>query len=199
MMRERKAEQTRERILQAGFEEMYQHGFQGMRVDAVLQKTQLAKGALYHHFPNKKSLGYAIVEEILFAHTKELADVLHAEGDPIEGNCKALMHICERATEEEIALGCPVNNLSQEMSGLDEGFKERLCGIYTHWAESISGSLKLGQEKGLVRADVDTEVAAGFIISSFQGITGAAKCMGSKEVLLTLTTVLCDYIKTLRS
>tara|TARA_B100000809_G_C15134826_1_gene530109 strand:- start:7 stop:603 length:597 start_codon:yes stop_codon:yes gene_type:complete len=197
-MRERKAEKTRERILQAGFEEMYQHGFQGMRIDAVLQKTQLAKGALYHHFPNKKSLGYAIVEEILFEHTKELIAVLNDESDPIEANCSVLMHICEHATDETVSLGCPVNNLSQEMSGLDEGFKERLCGIYTHWSETISSSLKHGQNNGCVRANVDTDVAAGFIISSFQGITGAAKCMGSKEVLVTLTAVLCDYIRTLR-
>ena len=197
-MRERKAEKTRERILQAGFEEMYQHGFQGMRIDAVLQKSQLAKGALYHHFPNKKSLGYAIVEEILFEQTKALTALLNTESDPIEANCSVLMHICERATDQEVSLGCPVNNLSQEMSGLDQGFKERLCGIYTHWSETISHSLKNGQNIGLVRADVDTDVAAGFIISSFQGITGAAKCMGSKEILLTLTAVLCDYIRTLR-
>ena len=197
-MRERKAEQTRERILQAGFAEMYQHGFQGMRIDAILQKTQLAKGALYHHFPNKKSLGYAIVEEILFEHTKDLIAVFNAESDPIEANCSVLMHICERATDEEVSLGCPVNNLSQEMSGLDQGFKERLCSIYTHWSETISNSLKDGKNNGFVQEDVDTDVAAAFIISSFQGITGAAKCMGSKEILLTLTAVLCDYIRTLR-
>lgn len=198
-MRERKAEQTRERILQAGFEEIYQHGYQGMRVDAVLKKTQLAKGALYHHFPNKKSLGYAVVDELLMAHCIEMGALLATEADPIEGNCKVLMHICERATEDEVAQGCPVNNLSQEMSGLDEGFKERLCAIYTYWSDSISNSLKQGQDSGCVRADIDTAVAAGFIISSFQGITGAAKCMQSKEVLINLTSVLCDYIKTLRS
>lgn len=197
-MRERKAEQTRERILQAGFEEIYEHGFQGMRIEAVLKKTQLAKGALYHHFPNKKSLGYAVVDELLFQHSQEMSSLLALESDPIEGNCKLLMMVCERASDDDVSRGCPVNNLSQEMSGLDEGFKSRLCAIYTHWADTISASLQAGQKQGLVRQDLDTQLAAGFIISSFQGITGAAKCMNSKEVLLSLTSVLCDYIRTLR-
>ena len=195
----KKSEQTRQRILQAGFEEMYEYGFQGMRIESILKKTKLAKGALYHHFPNKKSLGYAIVDEILGLKTISMLELLKSESDPIEGNCKVLMCICDMTTDKDVSLGCPLNNLSQEMSGLDEGFKQRLCHIYTNWSDSISGSLKLGQEQGVVRVDINSETAAGFIISSFQGITGAAKCMGDKQVMVRLTAVLCDYIRTLRA
>lgn len=72
MVNERNPEHTRTRILEAAHEEIYQHGYQGMRIEAILQKTNLAKGALYHHFPNKLSLGYAVVEEILMEHFQTL-------------------------------------------------------------------------------------------------------------------------------
>ena len=101
------ADKTRERILQAGFEEMYQHGYQGMRVDAILKKTGLAKGALYHHFPNKKALGYAVVDELLFAQCEALAQLLETAEDPIEANCQVLLQVCEQTTPEEVTLGCP--------------------------------------------------------------------------------------------
>ena len=34
-----------------------------MRLDDVVAATGLTKGALYHHFPNKQALGYAVVDE----------------------------------------------------------------------------------------------------------------------------------------
>jgi TetR/AcrR family transcriptional repressor of nem operon len=68
MATERNAEQTRTRILEAAREEIFQNGYQGMRIDAILQKTKLAKGALYHYFPNKLALGYAVVDEVLMGH-----------------------------------------------------------------------------------------------------------------------------------
>ena len=46
----RNPDQTRARLLEAAFEEIYQHGFQGMRVDEILERTGLKKGAFYHHF-----------------------------------------------------------------------------------------------------------------------------------------------------
>ena len=74
---------TRDKILMAGFQEMYQHGYQGMRIDQVLSATGLAKGALYHHFPNKVSLAYAIVDEILYEQSKQQFDESLAQYEAI--------------------------------------------------------------------------------------------------------------------
>ena len=68
MATERNTETTRTRILEAAREEIFQNGYQGMRIDSILQKTNLAKGALYHYFPNKLALGYAVVDEVLMGH-----------------------------------------------------------------------------------------------------------------------------------
>ena len=46
MATERNTETTRTRILEAAREEIFQNGYQGMRIDSILQKTNLAKGAL---------------------------------------------------------------------------------------------------------------------------------------------------------
>lgn len=40
MATERNAEQTRTRILEAAREEIFQNGYQGMRIDSILQKTK---------------------------------------------------------------------------------------------------------------------------------------------------------------
>ncbi|NQZ06269.1 MAG: TetR/AcrR family transcriptional regulator, partial [Algicola sp.] len=178
MAAERNAEQTRERILQATFELMYRNGYQGMRVDQILAATGLAKGALYHHFANKQALGYAVVDELL---QKEMetrwVEPLRDCEDPIT----AIKQVLEKATcdmtLEEMQQGCPLNNISQEMAGLDEGFQERLERIYNLWSGSIAQALERGQASGTVKALVEPAVIATFIISSLQGIIGASKCM----------------------
>lgn len=50
---------TRARLLQAGFEEVYGHGFQAASTDRILERLDLTKGAFFHHFSSKQAFGYA--------------------------------------------------------------------------------------------------------------------------------------------
>ena len=198
-MKELKGEVTRQRILEAAFDEMYIHGYQGMRIEQVLEKTKLAKGALYHHFPNKKAIGYAVVEEIIHPKSRLIYEGVADAVDPITAQREILKNACECVSEHEVELGCPVNNLAQEMAGLDTGFKERLNSIYYDWAEAIECALISGQKSGMVRSDIKPKSVSVFLVSTIQGLLGTAKCMQSKAILTELTEVLCDYLESLRA
>ena len=198
MVAVRNAERTRERILQTTFELMYRHGYQGMRIEQILLATDLAKGALYHHFSNKQKLGYAVVDEVLFgAMQRKWVDPLSNTSAPLITLQSILDQSYQNITQQEMELGCPLNNLSQEMSGLDDGFQQRLEHIYNMWSDSLTDALTLGQQNGQVKKDLDPKVVAIFIISSLQGITGAAKCMQDIEMLKQLKDMLNDYIGSL--
>jgi AcrR family transcriptional regulator len=67
----RDPERTRERLLQAGFREVYRSGFQSASIDTILAATNVTKGALYHHFDSKEDLGHAIIEEIVAKLTQD--------------------------------------------------------------------------------------------------------------------------------
>jgi AcrR family transcriptional regulator len=56
---------TRDKLLKAAFEEIYRRGFQAASLDTILAKAGVTKGALYHHFPDKGALGYAVVRGFL--------------------------------------------------------------------------------------------------------------------------------------
>lgn len=196
----RNSKQTRERILLAAFEEIHIHGYQGMRIEHILAATGLAKGALYHHFENKQALGYAVVEEVIQVHhANTWREPLLTASDPITALQTLLRSFTDRHSNEEILRGCPLNNLVQEMSGLDEGFHQRLQQIYVDWSASIADALAAGQQNNIVRSDIDSESIAMFIISSTQGLLGAAKCMQSADTLQRLCNTLADYLETLRA
>ena len=54
---------TRELLLGAAAREIHAHGFQAASLSRILAETGVTKGALYHHFPSKLALGYAVVDE----------------------------------------------------------------------------------------------------------------------------------------
>ncbi len=67
----RNPEQTRDRLLQAAFREIFRRGFQSAGIDAILAATNVTKGALYYHFESKEALGYAVIEEIIAKLTSD--------------------------------------------------------------------------------------------------------------------------------
>jgi TetR/AcrR family transcriptional regulator, transcriptional repressor for nem operon len=200
MTTERNAEQTRTRILEAAREEIFQNGYQGMRIDSILQKTNLAKGALYHHFPNKLALGYAVVDEVLMGHFQSVwQEYFQQHKDPL--TTLQQMFVCKAESFQNAVSfnGCPMNNLNQEMAAIDDGFHQRLEKVFENAHMTIVNALKEGQINGIVRKDIDPVKISMFIFSSYQGIMGAAKCMQAPELLIDLFGTLNDYIDTLRA
>ncbi|WP_062066775.1 TetR/AcrR family transcriptional regulator [Cellvibrio sp. OA-2007] len=200
MTTERNAEQTRTRILEAAREEIFQNGYQGMRIDSILQKTNLAKGALYHYFPNKLALGYAVVDEVLMGQFQSVWEELFLQSkDPLTTLQKMFLRKAESFQNAVAFNGCPLNNLNQEMAAIDAGFHQRLEKVFEGVHMTIVHSLAQGQTDGIVRQDIDPVKISMFIFSSYQGIMGAAKCMQAPELLGDLFGTLNDYIDTLRA
>lgn len=194
----RNPDKTRQMLLQAAFDEIYQQGFRNASLENILRRTGVTKGALYHHFPNKVALGYAVVDEVILPHAAgKWARLLDPQLDPID----TLLEIGLTEpfpAEHDIALGCPINNLAQEMASLDEGFRVRLNRILARWRETIETALKRGAVSGSVRPDIDARQSAAFIVAAFEGAYGVAKCAGSPEMLKTCLQGLSSYVESLR-
>src|SRR5262249_24989654 len=125
----RDPERTRERLLQAGYQEVYRSGFQSASIDTILAATNVTKGALYYHFDSKEDLGHAIVEEIVAKFTQDnWLRPLQRGKNPID----ALIGIVQATSvrPKDVNGGCPLVNFGQEMSPLDEQFRKRLGTLF---------------------------------------------------------------------
>ena len=122
----------------------------------------------YYHFDSKEALGYAIVEEIIAKLVRDgwLRPLL-SDGQPID----ILIGIVRRipARPEDIRAGCPLLNLAQEMSPLDEQFRKRLERIFLSWQEGVATLLRKGQSQGTVRRNLNPDEAASFLIAMVEG------------------------------
>jgi TetR/AcrR family transcriptional regulator, transcriptional repressor for nem operon len=170
----RNPERTREVLLQAGFHEVHRLGFRSAGLDAILAVSGVTKGALYYHFGSKKALGYAIVEEVIASNlrNKWLLPFRNSV-DPIE----TLIGIVKATSLqlEVVRAGCPLNNLAQEMSPVDERFRKRLAKVFHEWEEGTAAALLRGQSEGMVRRDLDAHDTASFLIAMYEGYVMLAK------------------------
>ena len=197
---ERNPDQTRRRILEAAFVEMYRNGFQGMRLDEVTAASELTKGALYHHFPNKQALGYAVVDEVIRPMMESIwVQPLRQATDPLQGLLDVIAHMHEaKPSDMMLRYGCPLNNLAQEMSPLDEGFRQRLDRVFSVWHQVISDALRSARSAGLIRNDVDCEETATFVMAAMEGCIGIAKNAQSVERLKACNRGLIQYLLSLK-
>lgn len=199
MSRRRDPEATKQRLLWAAFREFHQFGFQKADMDRILSQAGVTKGALYHHFESKRGLGYAVVTEILRDW------ILDRWLRPVEGSVNPLDALVElarwgerTATPDGLALGCPLQSLSQELAGADEGFRQRLQAIYDEWHGGLASKLLEAQELGLMRSDVDARAAAIFVIAAWEGSIGLAKSNQSVETLSSCREGLELYLNLLK-
>jgi TetR/AcrR family transcriptional regulator, transcriptional repressor for nem operon len=194
----RDPQRTRERLLQAAFREVYRSGFQGAGLDTILAATRVTKGALYYHFGSKEALGYAIVEEIVAALPRDKwLRPLQQGKDPID----ALIDIVQATSvrPKDVQGGCPLVNLAQEMSPLDEQFRKRLERIFRAWQEGVAAALRRGQSQGTVRRDLVPEETAGFLIAMYEGYVLLAKNAQDPKVWNVGIRNIVGWLRSLRA
>ncbi len=164
----RDPERTRKRLLQAAFQEIHRSGFRSADVDTILAQAGVTKGALYYHFDNKEALGYAVVDEVIASnlHQKWVQPLRNAK-NPIDVLVRIVQS--ESLKIEDIQRSCPLLNLSQEMSGIDEGFRRRTAKLFRDWHDAIAEALREGQKRGMVRSDVNANETATFLIAAYEG------------------------------
>ena len=194
----RDAESTRERLLQAAFQEVLRSGFQSAGIDTILAATNVTKGALYYHFESKEALGYAIVDEIIAKLVRDgwLRPLL-GDGQPIDILIGVVRRIPDRP--QDIRAGCPLLNLAQEMSPLDEQFRKRLKKLFLAWQEGVTALLRKGQSQGTVRRDLNPYEAASFLVAMVEGYVSLAKNAQDTKVWEVGKKNIVGWLKSLRS
>lgn len=189
---------TRSRLLECAFNEILQRGFRSASLDSILIKAGVTKGALYHHFENKAALGYAVVDEVIQPFMQSYWLPLVEAEDPIACSIAGIKKRRDKLRAQLLTYGCPYNNLAQEMSPIDEGFRARLQAIIDEWWQTLSAALERGKASGKVRMDVNAPAAAIFIISSLEGVIGMGKASQNSALFEQGLRGLVEYLERLR-
>jgi AcrR family transcriptional regulator len=186
---------TRGKILFAAYKEIHLNGFQAASLNNILAHTGVTKGALYHHFPNKTELGYAVIDEVIADRIhRSFIDPLKQSDDPVQ----SLVHLIEQAGNSfslrDVQLGCPLGNLAQEMAPIDEGFRHRLSRIYDAWHDAICQAVTKAQQSGQIIEQVSPDQVAMMVVATMEGCINAGMITQSLDKLLCCGRGLIQYL-----
>ena len=193
-------EDTRAKILHAALEVISGNGYQGASLKAIVDRAGITKGALFHHFESKQILGYTVVDEILHGMVRDIWLTPIADStDPIADFKGLFANILKMIEDrpEILLVGCPLNNLAQEMSPIDEGFRERIEAVYDDWRKVVMRVFERGITTGNVRQDVRPDAVAAFLVATFAGMIGTAKNAQSITIVRLSLAACAGYLDSL--
>ena len=103
MERTTSASPARERIVEAATREFAERGFDGGRVDAIVQAAGVNKALLYYYFPNKQALYRGLVLDHLLALGERLAAAEDPDAPAGEGLARIVESFLDLAAERPFA------------------------------------------------------------------------------------------------
>lgn len=198
MQTKRDPERSRRILVDAAMKQFHEKGFHSASLSDILADTGLTRGALYHHFSDKRELAFAALDRVERWVHETWIDPLAGSDDPVSALKSAMWRAGEQLAEDDIRLGCPANNLAQEMSAVDDVFRLRIGGIYEKWRKSVAESVERGKSSGNIAPDVDPEAVGAFFVAALTGSRGLSKNARSRDVLKLCAGQLVRYLEGLR-
>ena len=92
-----------------------------------------------------------------------------------------------------------MNNLAQELSAIDEGFRTRIADVFALWRAAVERVLRDAKARGVLRADVDPAGTALFFIAAYEGYMSLAKNARDPAVLRAGRRQLARWLESLRA
>ncbi len=178
--------------------QVFTRGFQGVSIDDIVAKTNMTKGAFYHQFPTKLDLGYALVDEVIKPMIIDRwIKPLESFENPLDGILKQMKTLIGESDPAHLKLGCPLNNLVQEMSSVDNGFHQRLQMALNLWINEMEKHLKRAKKSGYLKSDVNTKHVAHFVVMAHEGFYGMLKGLDDPKIFSALYASMKLYFKTI--
>lgn len=174
--------QTKEKILNCGAELIHEKGFNNTGISEVLKLAGVPKGSFYFYFESKDDFGLALIDRYVeLVRQIHRENGVHLEKEPDKRLFAFFDSLVEFMNRTGYRKGCPLGNLVQEMSDLNENFRTKLESVFTDGERFVRKCLKGAVETGVFRKDLDMEMLPGFLLNSYQGAVMMCKLHKSEE------------------
>ena len=181
---------TRKNLIDSAFSEIYSKGYQGASLTAILKNAKVHKGSMYHFFESKKDMALVCIKEKIYERfVQRYSLILSIE----KGYLEAFIDGIKDTTQRDFNKGCPIANIVQEMSNIDEDFKVLMEEIYQSFRKNIKDILDISIQKNEMK-ECDTRKLALYIASTIEGAILSAKATGNIQDYVDVVDILSSYI-----
>jgi AcrR family transcriptional regulator len=173
----------RRRVLDVAEGSFQARGYHASSLGDLMAAAGVTGGALHHHFPTKKALALAVIDERVAAAVEAtwIAPV-RAAASAREGVRAVFEAVAAELEQQGFVRGCPLNNLAHELSLADPDFRTALARIFSAWRQAIADKVRADQQAGGEQG-IDPQRFAALAVATYSGAMSMAKTAQDAGVL----------------
>ena len=182
---------ARQRLIAAAREVIYANSYEAVSVDELCAAAGVTKSSFYHFFSSKQDLVLVALEsQWQWFEQTVLAPTFSDHLPPQEQIVRFFDLMLEQQQAQKQARGhmrgCPIGNLTLEMSTQDELIRARVEQFFQEWLRYFERMLDAAKEQGIVPTTLDTAVTAQALLAYFEGVILLAKGRNDPALIRTL-------------
>ncbi|MBL7013888.1 MAG: TetR/AcrR family transcriptional regulator [Candidatus Marinimicrobia bacterium] len=166
-MEQSRKDERKEQILNAALLVLVEKGYESSRVDDIVEKAGLSKGAIYWYYKSKKEIYLDLVNFWVLRYSAVLNHIVEEKAPPAQ----QLQDLFQYFIDQFESNPEPFKVLAEfwSMVGKDEQFKEKLQTVYSNFQQLVETIIANGVTGGDFKK-VDIKITALSIMVNIESI-----------------------------
>ncbi|MGH3175711.1 MAG: TetR/AcrR family transcriptional regulator, partial [Streptosporangiaceae bacterium] len=192
----RRGRETRERIVAAAAELMFEHGVAETTLEDIRAAAGVSGSQVYHYFEDKQALVRAVIDHQTDA-------VLDTQGthldhlDTLAGLRAWRDLLVDHQRSLECRGGCPIGTLAAEVAEIDDAARMAVARGFRRWEARIRDGLRAMHARGDLPAGADPDDLALATLAALQGGLLLAQVQRNPRPLEVALDAMLDRIEAL--
>jgi AcrR family transcriptional regulator len=158
-------EQRREELVRAAFNQIAEHGFEGLRTRDVANEVGVNIATLHYYFPTKEALIQGVLDQAMAKFRSTLAP--HGSpSDQLRNHLRAVRKLMTDEPEVATVMG----ELALR-STRDKAIASIMDQVYEYWHTTMRGLLRRAVREGGAAPELDSAAVASLIITTLTAAT----------------------------
>lgn len=193
---------TRERILDAAQELIFDAGYAGTSLDMVISRLGLTKGAFFYHFKSKRDLAEALLRRFAEQDRQQLDYVLGRAEALSRDPAQQLLIIVGLFIEVFDGLpepypGCLFASYTYELQQFDEDTRGLIREAFLLWRDALREKIEAAAAAHPPRMEVDAGSLADALTVVLEGAFVMSKAMGEPQLVAAQLRHYRNYLELL--
>jgi TetR/AcrR family transcriptional repressor of nem operon len=193
----KKMSETKEKLLQVGFDLIWDSSYGSVSVDDICKRAGINKGSFYHFFPSKADLVVEAYEE----HWKEKRPTMDRIFSPQVPPLERIHNWCgymyevqkEKAEKYGHVCGCPFASVGSEIATQDEKIRAKSEHLMNSSMKYVESTIADAIREGSVTVK-DPVAAARRVLSVLLGMLVEARVQNDLKVLDGMESTIMEFI-----
>ena len=162
----RKGRETRQRIVDAAADLIFQQGVAHTTIEDVRAAADVSSSQLYHYFDDKPALVWAVVDHQAdtMVGGQEMFDF-----SSLDGLRAWRDFVIAAQREHHCSGGCPIGSLGGQLAETDPDARAHVAEGFKRWEATIQNGLRAMHARGELPPDTDPDTLALALLAALQG------------------------------